>query len=224
MPTIPSQVAGAAAPILSVWANNFASNAAGATGHGSLVMFPLSPAEGVFPGLMTAKTLLVGMSASFGLFDSRAFTVTARLGLYTLANSTQLSLLNSVSSTLGTGVASSTNPGLWYGPRQLSFHSSQWSAVPALSRTHYWMGLHLMSSGYAIPGGVYGVKWFLPTFSGNVGVGNTNSSASRPFPGMGVYSSSFSTALPSSVGFSQLRQADNAAFCLPTIIINNIGA
>lgn len=117
-----------------------------------------------------------------------------------------------------------TNPNLWYRPRQISIHSSQWSAVPELSRTQYWLGFHLMSRGYAIPGGVYGARWMLPTFSGYVGVGNTNSSASRPFPGMGVYSASFSSALPSSVAFSQLRQADNVAWCVPSIIINNIGA
>ena len=148
-----------------------------------------------------------------------------KLGLYTLANSTQLSLLNSVASTMGTGVAATGNNSLFFGPRQIQILSSQWSAVPAFSRTHYWLGLHFRSSGFGIPVDMSGFFWmYPPSFSGHIGVGNTNSTASLPFPCLGVYRSSFTTALPGSIAFSQVGQAPAFAGAMPSVIIHNIGA
>lgn len=226
MPTIRSQVAGAPALTLSVWANNFGSGSAvQSTANASLLVFPLCPPQGAFPGNMTANTLLVGMSGSLtATASSRAHTFTASIGLYTLANSTQLSLLNSASSTFGSGAANTGNSSLYNGPRQLSFHSSQWSAVPALSQTQYWMGLWIQSSMMAMPLSISGFRWMTSNFSGFLGVGNTDSTASRPFPGMGVYSASFTSGLPGNIAFSQLRQADVNAAVVPTIVVRNIGA
>lgn len=226
MPTLRSQVAGAPAATLSVWANNFGSGTAvQATANGSLLMFPLCPPQGVFPGNMTANSFFLGMSGSLtATASSSSHSFTVRLGLYTLANSTQLSLLNSASTTFGTGFPATGNSSLYHGPRQLSFHSSQWSAVPAFSQTQYWMGLWMRSSNLAVPLFLSGFRWMTSQFSGLLGVGNTNSSASRPFPGMGVYSASFTTGLPSAVAFSDLRQADGNAAVIPTLVLRNIGA
>jgi hypothetical protein len=151
-------------------------------------------------------------------------TFTVSLGLYTLANSTQLSLLNSASSTFGTGVGNTGNSSLYHGPRQLSFHSSQWSAVPALSQAKYWLGFWMRGSGLLVAMSLSGFRWMTSQFSGYLGVGNTNSSASRPYPGMGAFSATFSSAMPGSIAFSQLRQANTNAGIVPTIVIHNIGA
>ncbi len=227
MPTIRSQAAGAPSPTLTVWANNFGSGsgAVQGTANMSLLVFPLSPAPGMFPGIMTASTLLLGMSGNLtATASSSSHSFSVSLGLYTLANSTQLSLMNSASTTFGTGAGATGNSSMYHGPRQLSFHSSQWSVVPALSQTQYWIGLWMRSSNLAVPMSVSGFRWMGPSFSGLLGVGNTDSSASRPFPGMGVFSGTFSSAMPGSIAFSQLRQADANAAVIPTIVIRNIGA
>lgn len=226
MPTIRSQVAGAPSPTLTVWANNFGSGSAGfQTADMSLLVFPLCPPQGVFPGRMTANTLLIGMSGSItATAQSSVHTFTASLGLYTLANSTQLSLLNSASSTFGTGVGATGNSSLYHGPRQLSFHSSQWSSVPALSQTNYWLGFWMRASGLVVAMSLSGFRWMTSQFSGYLGVGNTNSSSYRPFPGMGAFSTTFSSAMPGSIAFSQLRQVNTLAGVIPTVVIHNIGA
>jgi hypothetical protein len=226
MPTIRSQAAGAPSPTLTVWANNFGSgNSVQATANGSLLVFPLCPSQGVFPGLMTANTMLLGMSGNLtATASSSSHSFTVRVGLYTLANSTQLSLLNSVSTTFGTGAGATGNSSLYHGPRQLSLQSSQWSAVPALSQGSYWVGLWMRSSNLAVPMSISGFRYMASEFWGYLGVANTNATSYRPFPGMGVFSSSFTTGMPSSIGFSQLRQADANAAVIPTIVIRNIGA
>jgi len=95
--------------------------------------------------------------------------------------------------------------------------------VPALSQAPYWLGFWMRSSNLAVPMSISGFRWMTSNFSGYLGVGNTNSSASRPFPGMVVFSASFSSGMPGSIGFSQLRQADVNAAVIPTIVIRNIG-
>lgn len=226
MPTIRSQVAGAPAPVLSVWANNFGSGSAvQATANASLLVFPLCPPQGVFPGQMTANTMLLGMSGSLtATASSSSHSFTVSLGLYTLANSTQLSLLNSVSTTFGTGAGATGNSSLYHGPRQLSFHSSQWSAGPGLSQGSYWLAMWMRSSNLAVPMSVSGFRYMASEFWGYLGVANTNSTSYRPFPGMGVFSTSFSSAMPSSIGFGDLRQANANAAVIPTVVIRNIGA
>lgn len=226
MPTLPQQPLGVAARTLSGWANHFATGtpSLAVTAAGSLMVFPLSPAEGVLPGALTANTLLIGISCnSVVLTATGPVSFAASLGLYTLANSTQLSLLNSAS--MGFSAATSALGSIVQGARQVPFFSSQWSAVPVLGQSHYWIGLQYHSQGNAFPLMSHsGFRWMGSQFSGHVGVGNTNSSASRPFPGMGVYSVSFTTALPSAIAFSDLRQANALAGAIPSIVINNIGA
>ncbi|KAF0243548.1 MAG: hypothetical protein FD180_3273 [Planctomycetota bacterium] len=226
MPTLRSQVAGAPAPTLTVWANNFGGGGAVAgTAEASLMVFPLCPPQGVFPGVMTANTMLIGMSGSLtATASSSSHSFSVSVGLYTLANSTQLSLLNSASSTFGTGAGATGNSSLYHGPRQLSFHSSQWSAVPALSQTQYWLAFWMRSSNLAVPMSISGFRWMTSNFSGFLGIANTNSSSARPYPGMGVFSASFSSAMPGSIAFSQLRQADALAAVVPTVVVRNIDA
>jgi len=227
MPTLPQQIGGAPTRALSVWANHLASGTAALVGTwaGKLLVFPLSPVDGVFPGAMTANTMLVGVSGNAMLLPSvSSLALSAHVGLYTLANSTRLSLLNRASTSYSGTPGATDFSGLVHGPRQISFHSSQWSAVPSFSQTQYWVGLQFNSAGAGVLMSISGFQWMETRFSGHIGVGNTNSTASRPFPGMGVYSTTFTTGLPGSIAFSQLRQADALAGAIPTIVINNIGA
>ncbi|KAF0243735.1 MAG: hypothetical protein FD180_3151 [Planctomycetota bacterium] len=229
MPTLRSNFVvqsggGAAAVTLTAWANNFGSGSAvQGTADASLLVFPLCPPTGVFPGNMTANTMLINMVGSLTATASNSsHTFTASVGLYTLANSTQLSLLNSASTTFGSGANNTGNSSLYNGGRQISLHSSQWSAVPSLSQTHYWLGFWMRSSRLAVPMSISGFSWIGASFMGYLGVGNTIATSYRPFPGMGVYSTSFTTAMPGSLAFSQLVAANTNAV-IPTVVIHNIG-
>jgi hypothetical protein len=227
MPTLPQQLFGASAPTLTAWANNFATGTPGLVSfaRANFPVFPLAPADGVFPGNLTAHTLLVGFSGpALPAISTDAHTISIQIGLYTLANSTLLSLQNSASTSMGSAASNSAFSSLYLGPRQLKFESSQWSAVPRLSQTQYWVGLNMSMSGLAIPLSFSGFNWMTSQFSGHIGVGNTDSSASRAFPGMGVFTSTFYSALPVSVAFSDLRQANVLAGMIPTIVIHGIGA
>ena len=69
MPTFPYQIAGLSPANFTVWANNFGVNGgAGATSNGTLLVFPLCPANGVFPGVMTANKMLIGMVGNVAPF------------------------------------------------------------------------------------------------------------------------------------------------------------
>lgn len=225
MPTLPQLIPASQPGMLTAWANNFAGQTATmmATSDGRLLMFPLSPMQGAFPGKITASTMLFGFSGSPGGITSPSVaSFFASVGLYSLANSTQLSLINSASTLIAT--TASQLQALVQGPRQLQFVSSQWSVPPVLSEAPYWVGLHCQSSGVSFSLWHSGGPFMDSRFSGHIGVGNTDSSASRPFPGLGVFSTTFSSGMPGSVAFSQLRQDDPLADGIPTVLINNIGA
>lgn len=134
---------------LSHW-NNFAPEAStglAALPLASMWLFPV-PCDQAFPGNMTLGTLKLGMSMSNNVTSgsgASSFASTVRFGLYTLANSTLLSLINSVSAVF-TKAASSNNSAFVHGPRFLTVHSSQWSTQPVLQGSHYWMGV-LVSTG-----------------------------------------------------------------------------
>ncbi len=185
------------------------------------MVFPLAPSDGVFPGAMTANTMLIGMSCAPSIAIFAANTLTMKAGLYTLANSTQLGLLNSASTTMGTGAFGGSNSSLFLGPRQIRLLTGQWSSLPVLTRTHYWLGLQFFSSGSALALSVSGFRWMESANSGFIGVG---SSSILAFPGCGVFSASFSSALPSTLGFADLRSPNALAGKIPTIVIHNIGA
>lgn len=96
-----------------------------------------------------------GASVATGAAGSGAWSMTVRGGLYTLANSSQISLLNSFSYTTGsTTYASSASSNatqrnaLFAGARWLVVSSSQWSAQPVLmSDVEYWMLLAYTTGG-----------------------------------------------------------------------------
>jgi hypothetical protein len=214
-------------PKLSIWANHFgsASAALAGTANATLLVFPLCPDRGVFPGVMTVNTMAIGFSASMtATASSSSHTHRFSVGIYTLNNSTQLGLLNFVSTSVGTGAGNTGNSSMYHGPRLLTIHSSAWNVQPVFTQTQYWVALWIRSSNLAPALSLSGFRWMTSLYSGHLGVGNTNSTSSRPFPGMGVYSVSFtSTAMPAVIGFGELLQANANAPLIPTILFNNHG-
>lgn len=119
---------------------------------GQMHLFPLHPFYEGFPGRMTASTINIRAQAATSN-GTASYAWTLRAGIYTLANSTQLSLLNSASSTFSaTTQASATRNNLISGVRDISFHSSQWSAQPVFSQgIQYWMLLGTSTAGSSYP-------------------------------------------------------------------------
>lgn len=216
---------GGAAPNLNLWMNNLGSQTGplAGTANMSLLVFPLNP-NGLFPGNMTVNTMAIGLSGSVtATASSSSHTHRVSIGIYTL-NGSSLSLLNSASTSFGTGAGWTGNSAMYHGPRRLTLHSSQWSAAPTFSQTQYWVGLWIRSSNLAVPMSISGFRWITSLNSGQIGVSNTNSTTNRVFPGVGIYSVTFSTAMPASIAFSQLRVGGQAnAGVIPYIIFNNVG-
>lgn len=129
--------------------------------HSGVHVFPLdSPGAGFmeFPGDMTVNTLGVLISNLIASTNhSGSLALTLRMGLYTMVNSTQLSLVNSFSSTYSTGnEATSARVSLYNGPRFFTVHSSVWSSQPVLSASvAYWLAYIWQKAGQATSGNMF---------------------------------------------------------------------
>jgi hypothetical protein len=117
-------------------------------------------------------------------------SLTASVGIWSWANTTSLALASSgsVSYTWGTGASGSYNA------------IRQWSCPLNAYMTpgDYVFGLHIRMSNLTLS--ILGESTF--SFAGSAGVATATSA--REFPGLGVFSSSFSTALPGSIVASQI--------------------
>lgn len=205
--------ASAAVPTLIHW-NNFApevSAVLGATAD-SMWLFPL-PYDEVFPGAMTLNTLNLGLSCSMSTATGSSYGSTFRIGLYTLNNSTQLSLLNSVSSSFSQTATS--NMSLFIqGPKFLTLHSSQWSVQPVLGQSHYWMGIILNTAGLStqISRSFQAASVGRSQVSGVFGNSNTGGHEFYPFHG------AVSTAgIPSAIAASAVIGSHSYGHMIPTL-------
>jgi len=222
MPTLRSNVVvqsgggGGNAATVSAWVNMYADvNMVQSVAFNSLLVFPLC--AGNFPGVMTANTFGLVLSANATASSSHSSTV--QVGIYTLAASNQLSLLNSVSSSWSRPASAQNYQGYYWGARQLSFHSSQWSAAPAFDQSHYWVGVIFQSSHYQNTPQIRGAAIFNQTWMGAFGA--MGSSTCRPYPGLGALTVS-TGGLPSAVSMSDL--SFNTAFAdgIPLVVMNNL--
>ena len=199
----------------------------------SAIVHPLDFNENnKFPGDMTLSTLLVAMSGSFTNITTStgSFTYTYSLGIYTAANSTQLSLLYQASSSLGTGAANANISSQIHGPRFWSFHSSQFSnAAGAATTPSFRMGseyyvLHNMLSS----NDSQSLQWrgqniaATEQLSGTFGTSTVTATSMQLVPFAGIYSATFSSALPATIGLSQLQGISGRAGFRPAMIFENI--
>lgn len=98
-----------------------------------------------FPGPMTIDSLDLMVRADPSI--SSSYSAIFRIGIYTLQNSTRLSLLNSVAHTQGAAAQNTTlRSASINGNRYMGIVSSQWSAQPVLEPgEQYWIGIHVSS-------------------------------------------------------------------------------
>lgn len=217
-------------PTLMYFDNMGAGSAAGAAqgviafGTNSLVIQPIAPYNELFPGDMIVSTAMLNIShaALTATLSSSAFSSSFMIGVYTRVNSTQLSLVNSVNTSI-TKAAATANTTLFSGggARWLTIHSSQWSAPPVFSEERYWFAVLAKTSGLYVPASSVG-QYMLHSLQrfGTFGSSNVTATSMKHFPFMGVLSAS-TTAIPATLAESQINAVQASAGWIPHIVFNN---
>lgn len=186
----------------------------------SMMLQRLNQENDLFAANLTANTVLINMTANMTATSlSSAHTVSASIGIYS-DNITNISLLNSASTTWTLGAATN-NTASYHGPRWLSFVSSQWSSAPVFSQGgDYVFGIIVRSSSYAPPISFYGQNYMQSNQrSGVMG----SSIATNATMAQGNYWNAVvnTAALPASVAASQAVRNNASAVFIPHIILNN---
>jgi len=193
--------------------------------YDSLFFFPLDIGNNIFAGNMTVETVLLGMTNNYTQ-SSKPFTSSFLFGLYTV-NGTQLSLINSISTTWGVSQqGTQTVPvqsSLYQGKRFLTMNSSLASAQLSMRQSLYYGAWLFRSSSNSNNASLYGAVFLESGVrSGTMGVGTTTGQTiwgGMPFHG--VYSASTS-ALPESIANEDLRKTEVIAYFVPHLIFNNL--
>lgn len=143
-------------PTVSVWRNLSENDIAfqGMTNLASFCsVFPLG-FQGPFPGNMTLNTLeiLAGAPSIVTSSSASQWAITYRGGIYSLNNSTQLTLLNSFSTVFSSTSIASVNVAsynnLYSGFRWVTVGTGAWSSSPVLAYgVQYWMALVASQTG-----------------------------------------------------------------------------
>ena len=198
----------------------------------SAVIHPLQFAAGDgFEGDMTISTMLLAMSGNMTAVttSTAGFTYTYSAGIYTEVNSTQLSLLYQASSSFG-ATANSNNSSLVHGPRFFSVHSSQWSnnaagaTTPSLRGGSRYFMLHIWNSS----SDSHALNWraqFIAQsdqLSGTFGISTATATSMQFVQWAGPYSATFLSAIPASIGLSQIQGANARAGFMPAMIFENV--
>ena len=200
--------------------------------HRSAMINPLQFYNGDgFDGDMTISTMLIAMSCSQTAVttNTAGFTYTYSAGIYTEANSTQLSLLYMASSTFG-ATANSNNSSLLHGPRFFSVHSSQWSnnaavaTAPSLRQGSRYFMLQMWNSSNDSHAMNWRGQFIAGTeqLSGTFGASLITATSMQLIPWAGIYSVTFSSAIPASIGLAQIQGATARAGFVPAIIFENV--
>ena len=232
-------VLGPDAPVINIWQNfdaGAANSANAAVTHMSvsdatLWIVPLNQFNDVFPGQMSMERfalLCSGSATATSLTGwSAAHTSRFSIGIYSMVNATQISLLASGSRSI-TAAANTGNTGSYNGIRWLTFASSNFDVQPQLSNTQYFVGIWMRTSGAALTGswGPMGHRInHSAQISGLVGAASSsNNSYPSPTPFHGYFSVSFTTGMPSSLAASQLIMTGSGlAQALPMIALVGTG-
>jgi hypothetical protein len=193
-----------------------------------LQIFPLDPSDRHFPGRITGNTIYLNFSQSGSSATlSQTHSTRVSLGIYTRNNGSQLSLLNSASTVYGVSVATTNGSTVAQGQRFLSFHSSQWSAQPVFSQgIVYYGALWVRSSNVSAQSlsVLGGFPYSTASRSGTIGVNSASATSLGFSPFLGVYSVTFSTAMPTAIAMSEINKNSARANFMPHMVINALTA
>ncbi len=192
-------------------------------GNATLRIFPLSPANEVLPGVITANTIQLNMTGTVS--TGAAWTRSVSIGFYTVVNSTQLSLAFSASTSFGTNAGNMNINDSVAGWRWLTFHSSQFNNAPNFSATRYFCALWNRSSSGSQSFSNFGMASFglSNARSGTMGTGSVNNTTLGWFPFNGIYSASFSTAMPNALAASDINKNVAEVAWIPQVVLNSLG-
>lgn len=195
-------------PVVSVWRNLSENDIAfqGVTNLASFCsVFPLG-FQGPFVGDMTLNTAEFLCAGASTATTGTQWGVTFRGGLYSLVNSTQLSLINSFSTATSSASLNSTRSSsynnLFAGARWLTVGTGAWSAQPVLSAgVQYWMALVASISGSNMGPASVAIQRFpaaaLPGMNGVMGSSQNATRAVGLFPFLGQISTG---GIPNTIG------------------------
>lgn len=176
-------------------------------GNGNLVLFPLFAPQYV---TATAVQHIISNSLSSSSNSSFSYKFTMSVGLFNFTNSTQLSLLSSGSATYGFSMTSSSS--------STAYNSLRYISIPInvnMSPGQYVVGLwsstastnaNWMTVFHMINTSIFGAFNFSGSF------GTQSGSTTQFFPGFGSYSTSFGSAMPSTIPINAIVGSANAAY------------
>ena len=192
--------------------------------NAALNIYPLNPANKVFPAYMNASTMFLDISGTVS--TAAAFTRSLSVGFYTRVNSTQLSLMASASTSWGTNAGNMNINDSMAGRRWVTIHSTQFNNAPSFSAgSDYFVGYWHRSSGgsqtFAYIGGI--LPYLTGVRSGFMSAASATNTTNANYPFLGNYSVSFSTAMPSALAASDVNKSNATAISMPRLIFNNVG-
>jgi hypothetical protein len=218
-------------PTLSYWANADQTINIMATSDGRFLLVPLDPTHDLFPGNMTANTVLLNFSATDADM-SNVFTMSWKIGIYTM-NGATLSLLNSAATSFGNAAAGTDHTSLFSGERFLTIGTDAWSAQPTFSNTKYFVGIvgnsQTGEGNATVQFSMEGFKILQSATirSGTIGIGLTSGNTSMgvmPWIGVSGSTRNRTAALPTNIQLSQLVKTGALYGFIPHIQFNNISS
>lgn len=194
-------------------------------GQMTLYVFPFTPVNEVFPANMSVESVFLNVTQSV----STAATWTNQLSIafYSSVNSTQLTRVVSGSTSWGTNAGNMNINDSFGGTRWLTIGSGNFNAQPVLLEgVRYWCAIWNRTSNNAgsMSLNLYGYQSLgnSNARSGILGAVSVVNSTLGWGRFMGIYSVTFSTAMPSALAASDINKSVAQVLFLPQVILNNV--
>jgi hypothetical protein len=195
-------------------------------GQMTLYVFPYTPNNEVFPENMSANSVFMNVTQSVS--TAATWTNQVSIAFYTSVNSTQLTRVFSGSTSWGTNAGNMNINDSFGGTRWLTIDSSNFNVQPVFSAgVRYWCAIWHRTSNNA---GSMSLNWYgqqtLGTSgarSGVMGVVSVNNSTQGWQRFLGIYSATFSSAMPAALAASDINKSVAQVLFLPQVILNNVG-
>ena len=194
-----------------------------ATSQSSIFIMPLCIDGGMWHGNMTISTMFVALSGSVsGAASTAAKTYSMFIGLYT-ENASTLSLLNSVSASVGSGGAAANMTASFNGPRLFSAVSSAWSVQPVLTDGgNYYLAYMMQSAGESFALSWRGVAGASGQNSGTMGSSiAATATTMKTSPWRGMYTAQ-SAVMPTAISQAHVRGTASNEMFVPVILFENL--
>lgn len=193
--------------------------------YNTLSIQPLNPHEGPWMFDMTASTVYIQCSFTTATTSMSARTHSMYLGIYTMVNSTQISLLNSVSTSIDGGRQSTAWNNVISGARYISIHSSLWSSSPVFTQGgRYWV-VHMSKSSSNSNAVSMAGQWWHNSFqrAGTLGGSSVTATTGAPWSPMAGIHGVSQTAFPNAIGASDINKAASMVNFIPYLAFDAQG-